>query len=34
MIRDANRTFLDMLGYTREDLAGGLLDWVTLTPPE
>lgn len=33
-ITDANDKFLDMLGYSREDLAAGRLDWVKLTPPE
>jgi PAS domain S-box-containing protein len=31
---DANDTFLHMLGYTREDLLAGRLNWRTLTPPE
>lgn len=33
-ILEANQTFLDMLGYTRQDLQDGLLDWRNLTPPE
>ena len=33
-IVDANQAALDMLGFTREDLAKGLLDWRALTPPE
>jgi PAS domain S-box-containing protein len=33
-ISDANDKFLEMIGYTREDLAGGQIDWVNLTPPE
>jgi PAS domain S-box-containing protein len=33
-ITDANGAFLDMLGYTREDLRAGRLDWQKLTPPE
>ena len=33
-IREANDTFLTMLGYWREDLQAGRLDWRTLTPPE
>jgi PAS domain S-box-containing protein len=32
-IREANEAFLTMLGYTREDLLAGLLDWRKLTPP-
>lgn len=31
---DANDAFLEMLGYTREDLKAGLLHWPTMTPPE
>lgn len=33
-ITDANDTFLQSLGYTREDLALGRLSWRQLTPPE
>ncbi|WP_375769524.1 PAS domain S-box protein [Archangium gephyra] len=33
-VLDANDTFLGMVGYTREDLARGLIDWRKLTPPE
>ncbi len=33
-ITDANDTFLELLGYTREDLEAGRIDWVELTPPE
>ncbi|AKI99082.1 PAS domain S-box-containing protein [Archangium gephyra] len=33
-ILDANDTFLAMVGYTREDLERGLLDWRKMTPPE
>lgn len=33
-IEDANDAFLDLLGYTREDLAQGKLSWRALTPPE
>lgn len=33
-ILEANDVFLDMLGYTREELEAGLLQWSTLTPPE
>ncbi|QRN97247.1 PAS domain S-box protein [Archangium violaceum] len=33
-ILDANDTFLAMVGYTREELAQGRLDWRKMTPPE
>lgn len=33
-ITDANDTFLAMVGYTRQDLVQGQLDWQTMTPPE
>jgi PAS domain S-box-containing protein len=33
-ITDANDTFLDMVGYTRDDLAAGLLNFRAMTPPE
>jgi two-component system, cell cycle sensor histidine kinase and response regulator CckA len=33
-IREANDTFLEMLGYTREDFAAGRVDWRAATPPE
>ena len=33
-VLDANEAFLDMLGYTRADLARGRLDWRAMTPPE
>jgi PAS domain S-box-containing protein len=33
-ISDANEAFLDMLGYSRNDLEAGRLDWNLLTPPE
>jgi PAS domain S-box-containing protein len=33
-ITGANNAFLELLGYTREDLEQGLLNWVDLTPPE
>ena len=33
-VLDANDRFLEMLGYTREELAAGQLDWRRLTPPE
>ncbi len=33
-ILDANAAFLEMVGYTREDLEYGRLDWRSLTPRE
>lgn len=33
-VYDANDAFLDMLGYTRDDLAAGRIDWRAMTPPE
>jgi PAS domain S-box-containing protein len=33
-ITGANEAFLDLLGYSKEELAGGKLNWVALTPPE
>ena len=33
-ITDANDLFLDMLGYTREELESGLIRWDEITPPE
>ena len=33
-IREANDTFLDLIGHTREDLLAGSLHWPDLTPPE
>ncbi|MDP9112361.1 MAG: sigma 54-interacting transcriptional regulator [Acidobacteriota bacterium] len=33
-IPEANDTFLDLVGYTREDLVAGRLVWTDLTPPE
>ena len=33
-IIDANDKFLDMVGYTREDLTAGQIDWANMTPPE
>ena len=32
-ITDANDAFLALLGFTRDDLAAGRLDWRALTPP-
>ena len=33
-IIDANDRFLQMVGYTRDDLVAGQVDWVNMTPPE
>ncbi|HEX2281213.1 MAG TPA: ATP-binding protein, partial [Thermomicrobiales bacterium] len=33
-IVEANDYFLDMVGYTREELNGGRLSWRKMTPPE
>ncbi len=33
-IVDANERFLSMLGYTRDDVVAGRLNWSQLTPPE
>ena len=33
-INEGNDAFLQMLGYTREDLVGGRIRWTDLTPPE
>src|SRR5262249_4663330 len=33
-VREANDAFLDMLGFTRDDLVSGRIDWRQLTPPE
>ena len=33
-IVDANDEFLRMVGYTREDLEAGRLNWLKMTPPE
>jgi PAS domain S-box-containing protein len=33
-ITDANDRFLEMLGYSRAQLADGILDWHIVTPPE
>jgi PAS domain S-box-containing protein len=34
VIVDANDKFLQMVGYEREDLEAGRIDWVKMTPPE
>jgi PAS domain S-box-containing protein len=31
---DANDAFLELIGYTRDELTRGLVDWRTMTPPE
>src|ERR1700688_3790865 len=33
-ILEANDAFLQMVGYTRDDLTSGLLRWTDLTPPQ
>jgi two-component system cell cycle sensor histidine kinase/response regulator CckA len=33
-IMDANDTFLRMVGYSRDDLRSGLVNWAGMTPPE
>jgi formate hydrogenlyase transcriptional activator len=33
-IPEANDAFLDIVGYSREDLVAGILRWPDLTPPE
>jgi PAS domain S-box-containing protein len=33
-IIEANQAFLDIVGYTREDLVSGRLRWTELTPPD
>ncbi len=32
-ITDANDAFLQIVGYTREDLAAGRINWMQMTPP-
>lgn len=34
VILEANDYFLDMIGYTREDLINNQINWAQLTPPE
>ncbi|MCO4097994.1 PAS domain S-box protein [Gemmatimonas sp.] len=33
-ITDANGAFLAMIGYTRDELVAGLINWRSITPPE
>jgi PAS domain S-box-containing protein len=33
-VADANDTFLEMLGYTRDDLAAGALTWESISPAD
>ncbi len=33
-ILDANDKLLDIIGYSREDVLTGKLDWIAITPPE
>ena len=33
-VSEANDAFLEMVGYSREDLASGRINWAELTPPE
>ncbi len=33
-ITDANDRFLEMTGYSREELTTGTIDWMAMTPPE
>jgi PAS domain S-box-containing protein len=33
-IMEANDAFLKMVGYTREDLSSGMMNWGEMTPPE
>jgi PAS domain S-box-containing protein len=33
-ITDANDAFLNIVGYNRQDLVAGRLNWIDLTPPE
>ncbi len=33
-ITDGNDEFLEMVGYTREEMEAGLIDWRTMTPAE
>jgi PAS domain S-box-containing protein len=33
-ITEANDAFLNMIGYTREELLSGSIEWIKMTPPE
>ena len=33
-IKEANDAYLDIIGYTREELEGGRISWTAVTPPE
>ncbi|MBD2414984.1 hybrid sensor histidine kinase/response regulator [Nostoc calcicola FACHB-389] len=33
-VYEANDAFLETFGYTRDDLAGGIIRWNSMTPPE
>jgi PAS domain S-box-containing protein len=33
-VHDANDAYLRMVGYSREELDAGAIDWVAMTPPE
>ncbi|HEX3963780.1 MAG TPA: SpoIIE family protein phosphatase [Trebonia sp.] len=33
-VQEANDAFLDMIGYTRQDLEAGRITWDAITPPE
>ncbi len=33
-VPEANNTFLELVGYSREDLQSGVFHWPSLTPPE
>ena len=33
-IIEANDVFLDIIGYSREELARGNISWIAMTPPE
>ena len=33
-ITEANDAYLDLVGYSREDLVAGKVDWIKMTPPE
>jgi PAS domain S-box-containing protein len=33
-VTEGNDAFLNLVGYTREDLEAGRISWITMTPPE